>query len=695
MGRYWRNSRSPLSKIRRLERKQSAMNKYLSLKRICQQCPENLFQVDDEWFESCFDKRDCLLKEKIIAELCVRYALASEGRRSVYDALLRKWLGEKPEEEFVQWVKSSTSSDAVFTQTSAELRLIQAEIHRRFKEMREWDGYIPLCQDQHVFGRTDGGALVPFKIRKREAGESAVVDWRGREIPEWNAAMEKLFVDFPEFRDYGVQVFFNVDGGYSLVGESLQLPVLMAIWKCSGKLPQYPIQELIATGEIQSKKILPVEISQKETVVRKYFPNAFFLYPESSQEFLSGARNICFAIGTSCDEIYDRLCELMIKEGITSHKIAEIKSRLIDLENRVKRDYESRWDGVINELNAYIDALDPDARLEEYLMSLILKSVALCHQGATAEAEKCNQKARDFAKEQKLEAECLFLEICLLVLLTDGEDWKTIELLAPDLEADLNIAEQDSNPVYQDLRMRFYGTWGQAECYRIIAGDPSIDKKKALEHFRKALRYAGMLNSPKDIAQDANYRHLWYALFEPGSEEEREKYKRAHAVIQDIQDEKARKTNENFLCRQKGLAAYRRLLSSGDLCLEIRDVNAELLLHVGTIPYLYALSRKYGGALLAARGEWEKADTCFQEGVDGLKNEGKGLIAYIRMTIAVQAFQSLRQNEDWVKRAEAFRQLAFRIFAENDDFQSYESAAAWKAFLDGSSEEFPGLRYHY
>ena len=237
----------------------------------------------------------------------------------------------------------------------------------------------------------------------------------------------------------------------------------------------------------------------------------------------------------------------------------------------------------------------------------------------------------------------------------------------------------------EDLLMRFYGTMGQAHCYGFLSSIPGFKKDTAKYCFQQALRHVHNLDSEQDIAQDLNYNHLWYVLFDTDSKAANIAYEKANDHIErNLQSyPKNQKQNRYFLQRLKMQAFYRRLLAGNTI--PKTDYRSEELPEDAD-QWLKALVGKYLGAIAAEAGDRDIAARCFQDAISVLKeNCGDNIIAFIHMTVLVEAYHSLQE--------EAYREAALKTFSRLND-KYFRVLRPWQQYLLCNSK-YPALNYWY
>lgn len=235
--------------------------------------------------------------------------------------------------------------------------------------------------------------------------------------------------------------------------------------------------------------------------------------------------------------------------------------------------------------------------------------------------------------------------------------------------------------------MRFHGTMGQAHAYGALAHVPGFSQQEARRHLDLAVETAVRTGSDADIAQDLNYRCLYYALFEPDGEESDEAYEDASAKVRELQAQNAPAGDKNllFLTHIRALGWYRVLLSGGQPH-EVRLTSAlRQLLRLEN--WLGATTAKYLAALDAALGRTDQARERFSQALNAL-TATSGILGLIRLTICAEAYRSLHD--------ESFLSLGRELLSVPGALPAGPSLAAWTAYLrQPDTAPFPGLDYWY
>ena len=538
----------------------------------------------------------------------------------------------------------------------------QAGVRRELiKLCHETDGFIPVYADKKAF-------FIPFHF---EEGPREVRNLFAEKIESWSDFFRNSLGDEFEY----TCVIHSASESEELTGSSLLLPLLLAGWRKQGRIV-YNHLCLLATGSIEKGVLKAVETSAKAQALQECFPQAGFFFPESTKYCAAASLEIPLAAGMTTEQLLEKLPALIELHGLQTPNLRDAIRRLPQL-LKERDETSDRWEELLKRVRFHKQTFSSFSNPREYMLGLMLESSINCHMGRTEEALKFNRKAQNFAKgKQELEKLLRRMEIEELVELQDQEMFDQLFSLAGELRNNIEALEDS------DLLMRYYGTMGQAWAYGTLAGISCCTAARARECFEKALENARILGNPGEIAHDLNYLFLWYALFEPESEEAAEMYCETERFIMfSIEgefNEKVRNGNFDYLRRYKALGLYRNLLMKGALC----PGEIEKCLIPGKW-WLPATINKYCGALYAACGERSKAEKCF-EAAAALESYGHPIIDMIRLTVFAEAFRSLAE--------EHYREQALELAAVLAE--KMPSVSLWQAYLEGKGE-FPGLKYWY
>ena len=587
----------------------------------------------------------------------------------------------------------------------------------RLRPVLRADGFIPLRIDG-VEGRT--ACLLPFSFEPCDLEDDAgtVLDWRGFAHKAWTDLLHNrlagLFVRHKN--PYRIRLAFVVEGRFATIpldGESLLLPVRLAWARFRGELPKYSVFRLLATGEIAPNGDLRrVETAAKKNLVRS-IPGAHLLAPDAGAEESQDHSDVI----PEGESVRDRL-PASIVERIEEWFVSDWKyavARLADqgLVSEINHGRYGHWTQMIDRLENLLAPLAGDDRKERLLTEMWLGQ-ACCHAALTEKAMVHNRMAHGLASgAPEFRYELQRLDVEMIVNLTDMEAFDEVCDLSAALKRELREENWTDREQQADLSMRWHGSLGQALAYGTLDGRPGFSKeaaKAALDAAlsdavrRKKIRLeeeseADVSESEADIVQDANYVHLWYALFDPSSRAAADAYTDAKMKRGRLEAQSAaRRKNEVFQLRQLSFAAYRRLLSGENagivsvetFRLESEDTFFNLVDDDDAERWLRATVAKYLGALAAARGESSDGRGLFEKAFFWIGDGGRDPVARkIAMTVRAEAFRSLRGL--FPEEAARYRKEAKELLVGIPDRDN-----RWKIWLESpDAAPFPGLSYWY
>ncbi len=579
-------------------------------------------------------------------------------------------------------------------------------VRRRFDFLLGADGLIPVYDENaHI------GYLLPFALEKTKDDKSSVIDLDGEEIPAWTMAVRAL--PDPGKNRFRIRVGITARHGCGkplpLSGRSLMLPVQMALWRHFGALPHYSPLSIVSTGLFDDSGRLGIVEAKDKALAAAKLPETVFIYPSDFAEARS--ETACpIRAGAEWEGVFDKVRDIA-EERFVSDSVYAI-SRLNSAELAAEMDIGryGEWKGVVGRLENMLSKVSRMRDPKTYLACLMMLGMANCHAARTEDALTWNQKARNFAQSVSgFEYQLTRLKIELLVMLTDTEDFEALFKSAEGLCTD-DLAKLGSDA--DDLRMRYFGTMGQAFAYAALAGIDGGDGNRARDLFVQAFQAAERLRRSEhdggcldrrwsDVAHDANYLHLWDVLFDSAATSDSRH--EAELACNEIQGDKPKRKNHVFLMRQVALGLYRRLLmaseSEGAEAVLSDYRNDKLLiedvLHDSEVEFwIRATMRKYRGALLAAAGKAEDALADFEEGMGLIRADaGDAVVRKIRMTICAEACRSLAAFPEFRDQSEKFRGEGLSFFAGETFVPTIN--LKWKEFLENPSAPFPGLSYWY
>lgn len=550
-------------------------------------------------------------------------------------------------------------------------------IHRVNEELLSADGFIPVCSNEKSL-------IIPFKI---ELGETfGVIDKAGNEIPDWSNAVKLLCKILNT--QFGVKIFskFNV----MPEGRSLMLPIAMAYFRKNGELPLYYIRCLFFTGEIsENGSLVSVQVSAKKEYLKKVCPHACLVAPKSTVGEIETNDDYLQLLnpGISIYEVKDfvkNLIELKFP-GLIRFEEDDFCNNKESIERYVNKKCSKSWNNVIKILSKYEDSLDEDENPIQFVLLHIIKSDAYCHIGQTEKSEECLKYVRKIIADKGLsidENTLLQARFRSIINSLDKESFEYVENEFKDIDSQ-QINDESMLMRYEGCKYRFY-------MYKALLEGNEDYKTKSLDAAKKAIKYAGDVGDVAEIIQDYNYRHMWYAVFEPGTEKERKAYEKCINKCNEL-DEDLKTKNLSFLSMQRWFSIYRQILMNNQ-CEHIQETSIDDTCEL----WLKALICKYKGAWFARQKQFDKALQMFDVALKSLEKKDREILGYIKMTIYAEAYRSMISLGDEVKAMEFLEKAKLLVEKNKEEFETYPSFKFWKAYLENpTTTEFPGLKYWY
>ena len=646
-----------------------------------------------------------------LAELFVRFLLNPDTRNEQMRkaaGLLAAWMGADRLGRFIVACQSAEEGRGALLDEAKAVLLSGPSTQFGESDVAVlWMAVLPYLQADGVipvFRQGAGtGYLLPFRFIPRRGDVARV--WDGAAVPvpleEWSRYLGAL----PEIAQ-DVQVELPLLADVAFTGDSLMLPLQMAWWRHAHELPGYRPLRFLATGAFRSGRLGGVATEEKARKVADDVQGGFLIRPGES-----GGRGT-LPEGLSPAEALER-----IRPWAEEACVAEVdyaNRRLAAYDQLVRQTNVTDWASLNRRLDNAIGGVRRIVYPDAWLGLQMLRSAARCHAGRTEEAAELNREARAFAARKGKAAYVplvLRMEIEGLVILQDLEDFAAIFAMVPDLERRLEAfaAEKGDVDLVQDLRMRFYGTMGQILAYAALAGHAAGDADLARTYFDRAYEAAEFLKDHAldvqerctrigDMAQDANYRLLWRALFEPS--ETGPFLAEAEQVCDALRDSafgkdglRAASKNDGFRMRAHVFGCYRALLA-GQRVDVVPDYG-----EVARRGYFWiaATTGKYLGALLAAQGEAARAreflELAERTMAEGRQEEDGAVLRVIHMTVCAEAYRSLRQFAETRNFADEMRRKAVSFFGGATAITGKNEWLDWLRNPDAS--EFPGFHYWY
>jgi len=656
-------------------------------------CSENLLLVSSrhllEYARDRGNPRD--VRRTVVAELVARWCVS--GNSTIED-WLREFLPDWT--KFVDWyqVDQLWSDIRAIPEVPGNWREpdglpgLEVTVRNRLARLFRVDGFIPVY-DPAV---PDSGLFIPFELESA-AGSSRMRWTDGSSCPMWCDEAEAALAE----TDLACRLQMSPIDGVPPDGSSLMLPLLMASWRRDGghDFPRYDVLRVLATGKIANGRLASVGTKEKLSALRRDFRrDAVLIGPDAPGEIENGERSyVRLDVGTVLTEVREMLRSKLEASGLSRITWRYARGRLPDLKANVDRLNRERWCDVADHLLAMREKIR-SGNGDVYLDYLALSAVALCHAGRTEEARAANREAYEYASERHLEGVAIRLQIEAMVDAQDMGDLDEFMTLREDAEERL---ARFAGPERDDLMMRFNGTMAQAETWGVLLGWSKCSRAKALHCVQMALdsavRISNALPSDADarqideaesnVQQDRNYRHLWSAVFEPGTASEKAAYDDAILHLNELQP-RSRQVNVRFLLHQKSLALFNAWRETASMP-ALADLAAATEPLQDTEGWLVAANRAHLGVLHAAAGELDVAKRLFQEGDEALPQAAcwAPVLGSIRFVFLVRAALALSEAGD-LSDARHYDDLAHETYAYFGESKLFKLMRAdrWLANLE-------------
>ena len=595
-----------------------------------------------------------------LAELVVRWCLSANEELSKYLAnILPDW------NAFVQWylgedwgISRELPSETVKWRDPEDISGCEAKVRERLKLLFQADGFIPVYDSYSA--DADRAWFIPFVLEATEDAASRVVYFDGEEIPGWH---EQAEVALKGGTPFCCRLLMQREPGLEPSGDSLMLSLRLAAWRKLGRdsFPQYDVFRVLATGAFDgNNRLKAVGVSRKLNKLKSTFCKAVLIAPDTPGEVDQKDRAILrLDCGASEGELRGKIQQFLERSQYASitwrYAIGRLSAlnREVDVRNRGGWSEQAEFLRGIQEC---VKVRNPDA----YLDFLRLYAVALCHAGKTDESRRINRAAYDFAMGRGEVGKALRLQVEAIVAAQDAGDLETIFATAEGFEREMARytepeAQKEKDEEKDDLAMRYHGTMMQFHAWGETLGVPECSKEESKRHADQALEIAlrvsgGVKASDEDpretaesnVAQDMNYCHLWYALYEPGTEAEQDAFEISKKQLSELGGH-ARRKNRDFLFRQKSLAYLNAWKRDGKLP-SVEDLNAVLFFDDECEGWQIAANLTHLGALYAALGQLDLTVESFKNGNAMLPLEKcfDSVLGSIRFVLCVQAASSLR-----------------------------------------------------
>lgn len=625
---------------------------------------------------------------EIIAELLIRHLLG--GSRSTGIAkIIGTWLKHGELEDFSRRLPYEHLGRRIEERlweengSSFSERCHQAVL-RRLNLLLKSEGLIPVFSDE------SGGLLLPFHFDVRKGVRRQVLDLDGGQLlnPSGEREWSRYYATMKEIKaNVIVHIRQGNDRHGITTGNSLMLPLMLAWWRRQNVIPKFNPFSIVATGAVENGVLEAVDgVAEKAEAVRNLLYKADFFFPGCHDDDIGATGQQCHPldIGFSVAEdgpVFRRIRECI--EGQQRWNADYVSQRLkSSLPDEVRNWSIQQYDAMLGRLEKAKDGLNTEEFPGEYILILMLQSQLYCTRGLTDKAKDLIAEALEIAEEQGQEYLALRLKVNQIEIFTDTMEFEKIGGIYPRMEEFVAACND------RELSLCFFGQMGIAHAYATLDGVKGFSKERALECFKENIKSARESGKAVDLAQDMNYKCLYYALFDPGSRAEKRAFQDALSKIRDLEeiDQEAYKTNHAYYELYHCFSFYRQLLRDKAVPPDYKDCPGPSCIEENT--WHKALMAKYLGALHAASGETEEARKLFDEAIKTLNNEKSvsTILGFIKATVYAEAYRSLGDS--------IYLEEGRKMFG-NSNNKSHQ-AQVWKGYFDsGGAVDFPGLGYWY
>lgn len=499
----------------------------------------------------------------------------------------------------------------------------------RIRSFVQADGIIPV-----VTGESAEAVPIAFNLRTSESPETAIRDVAGVPVPLWDKA-EEIFGDLLAQR-IGVQFQCSIRGtGRQFAGESLELPIVLALARRRGALPDYPPLSVLASGAIRGDTVAPVSgIDAKLALARRMGVKLFITPGAADSEFVMGA-----PAGTGIQDLLGTLAARLEHAGLDRLDTRAAAARLNSLGDEIHMGIVSLTEAAMR-LKRYEDVLGRDAgskiAAEGLIRAKVLRGAIANHSGDPQAGARATREAATLAA--KLRMPLLYVNAVAnrIVSLTDLGH-------LPEAESEGRrllgwVLDDFSGPSAEQMQAEMVACGvlgGQALLHLALHGAGCGPESLGL--LSRALELATELQMPADTCRDAVQIALWHALLDPP---------RTEAAVAEAQAILERHPGEwltachAYLLRARFLGAYRSSRYCG-----IRIPGAEGWplpeCRVAALDWVCATARKYRGVLLAEQGALDAAEQDFAAAWTALDRESAPLLRFIGGTAALAAGEAM------------------------------------------------------
>ena len=666
--------------VRNLKRLVSTLRRY----------PENLVILSDHELCRLIADRDRLNLginsiAEVVGEMLYRLWLYQVNTSIALKAELVDFLGKDTltsfEREYSIFRKAPLAGcsgiSPLWQNSSEQHRLIGSAALTKIRTCLNADGMVMVI-------KANRPVPIMFTLKPAAATSTlSVFDSKNKEVGVWSSSINDL--QQYDIQGWSVKLHITATDDISFTGQSLDLPILMAILKKQGRLPLFSHLQVCATGAIDHGRLETVGYVDIKRRLATQLNADLFIYPNSGPVPESDGVLPC---GIPIEDVHNPVNYMILDKGLGELSADAAANELEKLNNDVHFGVIAMEEKALNRLDMIEKELNRHRLNSELIKAQILRAAVYCHLGRTEEASKLNEDVYKQARESELYYQFAEAMIRQIVNQTDLGQFNDAKRTISKLQERLEKSDKFTQEEQTDLLMRFHGTVGQLYMYQALSDSDTTLEEEAFQHIDTAVKYAGTVDNQAEILIDLNYKHMWYILFDPANAQTA--YIAAENAIMNAPDADKRSTNINYLQRQRLYAEYRHYLLTG-------EVNSFEEFHVSQnckISWLKALATKYQATLTAGNGNVARAESMFAEAFVSLDQESNPLLFFLGMTIRVQAWQSLKGTE-FDHFAQQCRDTAEQYFEQNNVLKTYVFVQKWLDFVKDDSKPNPQLQYQY
>jgi len=513
--------------------------------------------------------------------------------------------------------------------------------------------------------------------------ELTVFDSAGQSVGIWSESIKEL--KSYDISGWSVKLNIKATDAITFEGQSLDLPILLAILKKEGKLPLFSHLQVCATGGIDYGRLIGVGDIDKKRLLASQLNARLFIYPNAGY-FTEDDGALC--TGIPIQDIHETTNYLVLDRGLGTLSASAATNELKKLNNDVHYGVIPMEEKALNRLSIIEKELRRHKLHKQLIEAKVLRAAIYCHLGRTEESNALTNEILEEAKSNNSQSSCVEALIRQIVNNTDLGDFETASMNIDKLQKQLEETNAFEALKKYEFLMKLHGSVGQMYMYWALAEDNQAYKEQSLLHLNKAVDYAEKVEDPAEVLLDLNYKHMWHVLF--GQEGVEKSFNFAEGEAMNLIDTRKRNSSIDYLYRQRLYGIYRNYLLTGD----IESIDYPGVRNSCDITWLKALDLKYKAALIAASGNLSKAKKLFEQAIVVLDQETNPLLFLLGMTIRVQAWQSFKGSE-YDELAQQSRDAAKAYFEQDKVLSTYSFARKWLEFLEDDTKTNPQLQYQY